>query len=360
MTFSPNFWTTLNGSMPHLDTAEICRNIINDIDVPIWPQMSKLNFRENMYTQFSATLPSIVLDEENEKITFDTSVDITPALETFYTSYLEDDVDAFALPQTYSTGFYSTIEQFKATSGSFGSSSSSPPSGSWIKGQVTGPISMGLMVTDQDLRASLYNEMLADTIVKNAAMNARWQIQQLKSARPKVIIFVDEPYMASFGSAYISLSREQVTSMLDEVFEAIHGEGALAGVHCCGNTDWSVLMETQVDILNVDAHGYIENLALYPAELKQFLDRGGVIAWGIVPNTEEIYNTAPGEIASRLRTGIQLICDKAQARDVDLTVEDFEQQSLITPTCGLGPTTVEIADKVLDVLAQTSEILQAH
>lgn len=355
MILSPNFWTTLNGSMPHSDTKEICKRIVNTIDIPVWPQMSKLNFRENMYTQFSAALPSIKLDEENEKIHFDTSFDITPALEKFYTPYFEDEVDAFSLPKSYAAGFYTFLEQHLPTSGS---SDSSPTSASWIKGQVTGPVSMGLTITDQDLRACLYDEMLADTIVKNAAMNARWQIQQLKSKYPNVIIFVDEPYMASYGSAYISLSREQVVSMHDEVFAAIHSEGGLAGVHCCGNTDWSVLMETQVDILNIDAHGYLENLALYPVELRAFLDRGGVIAWGIVPNTKEIYATTPEQIASRLREGISLVCEKAVLRGVSLTPTDFENRSLITPTCGLGPTTIEIADKVLEVLALTGEFLQ--
>jgi hypothetical protein len=347
--FSPHFWTTLNGSMPHLDTAKACQQLTQFADVPVWPQMSKLNFRENMYTQFSAPLPSLVLDEEGEKISFDTSQDITPALEKFYTPFLEENLDAFALHQSYATGFYTMLEHIKSTS---------ETSTTWIKGQVTGPISMGLMVSDQDLRASLYNEMLADTLVKNAAMNARWQIQQMKTARPNVIIFVDEPYMASFGSAYISLSREQVVGMLDEVFEAIRGAGAISGVHCCGNTDWSVLMDTQVDILNIDAEGYLENLALYPAELKAFLERGGVIAWGIVPNTEAIFQTRPQEIATQLREGISLICDKAQARGVDLTPADFDNRSLVTPTCGLGPTTVEVAEIVLGVLAQTGAILQ--
>src|SRR5450756_1879290 len=134
-------------------------------------------------------------------------------------------------------------------------------SGEWLKGHVTGPISFGLTVTDQDLRSSLYNDLLADTIVKNMALNARWQIRQLRSVRDNVIMFVDEPYLAAFGSAFISLSREQVIALLDEVFEAIHLEGALAGVHCCANTDWSVLLATQVDILNLDAYGYLENLA---------------------------------------------------------------------------------------------------
>ncbi len=348
MTFQPNFLTTLIGSVPYTNTAETCEKIANAIDIPIWPQMVQLGFRENMYTQYGAVLPAVVIDDAAEKITFDTTDDITPALETFYTPFLEENFDYFSLPWQHADGFYTMLAQFKETSGE------------WVKGQVTGPISMGLTVVDQDLRSALYNEMLADALVKNAAMNARWQIRQLKNVRPNIIMFVDEPYMASFGSAFISLSREQAIAMLDEVFEAIHAEGALAGVHCCANTDWSVLLATQVDILNLDAYGYLENLALYPVELRQFLDRGGVIAWGIVPNNDEIDAVTPQGLANQLRDGIALICEKAASREVTITPEEFSFRSLITPACGLGTTTPKIADKVLTVLKETGKILRTQ
>ena len=164
---------------------------------------------------------------------FDTTADLSGPLEAFYERYLADDVDAFALQAEDAAGFYAMLDALR-----------SAPAREWVKGQVTGPISFGLTVTDQALRSSLYDDMLADAIVKNVAMNARWQVRQLKQVGSNVIMFVDEPYMASFGSAFISLSREQAIAMLDEVFAAIHAEDALAGVHCCANTDWSVLLAT--------------------------------------------------------------------------------------------------------------------
>ncbi|MBA4380593.1 MAG: methionine synthase, partial [Anaerolinea sp.] len=296
---------------------------------------------------------AIVEDAAKEKIYFDTRQDITSALEAFYTPILADDVGAFALRPEYAAGFYAMLETLKSPNPQ--SAISNPQ---FAKGQVTGPISFGLTVTDQDLRASLYNEMLADAILKNAAMIARWQVRQLKTARPNVIIFVDEPYMASFGSAFISLSREQVIAMLDEVFEAIHAEGGLAGVHCCANTDWGVLLATKVDILNLDAYGYIENLALYPIELRAFLDKGGAVAWGIVPNNEEIYRVTTEGLAQRLRDGFRLLSKKAAARGVSIQPEEFDTRSMIVPACGLGSTSIDVADKVFEVLAALGEMLK--
>jgi hypothetical protein len=346
MTFEPHFSTTHVGSVPYATVDGISEKIAAQLDIPAWPQFSRRTFRENMYVQYSFSLPRMVLDEQKEKITCDTTGDLTPDLEAFYERYLADDVDSFGLKPDYAAGFFTMLDALHVSSGE------------WAKGQVTGPISVGLTIVDQDLRSILYNDMLADALVKNAAMNARWQARQLSAVRPNVIIFVDEPYMASFGSAFISLSREQAVTLLDEVFAAIHQENALGGVHCCANTDWSVLLETSVDILNLDAYGYLENLALYPAELRVFLDRGGVIAWGIVPNTEEIYHVTPESLAQRLRDGLKLISERAAARGVTISVEELAHRSLIAPSCGLGPTTVEVADRVFEVLGQTKEALQ--
>lgn len=346
MTFAPRFWTTHLGSVPYTDARLISERLVSALDVPAWPQLSRRTFRENMYVQYSASLPRVVLDEAREKITVDTTGDLTPDLEAFYEHYLADDVDAFALRPEYAEGFYALCEALRAVPGE------------WVKGQVTGPISLGLTVVDQDLRSILYNDLLADVVVKNAAMIARWQVRRLREIRPNVIIFADEPYLASFGSAFISLSREQVIAMLDEVFAAIHQEGAKAGVHCCANTDWSVLLATSVDILNLDAYSYLENLALYPAELRAFLDRGGVVAWGIVPNTGEIDRVTPDQLATRLWDGLRLIGARAQARGVSITAEELAGRSLVAPSCGLGPTTPEIADRVLAALARTGAILR--
>ncbi len=346
MKIEPGFWTTMVGSFPYLTCTPLCERLLTMLDVPVWPQFPRRIFRESMYVQFATTLPGIVISDVDEKITFDTRADLTTALEAFYEHYLADDLDAFQLNPEFSAGFFSMLEILDKYPGE------------WIKGQVTGPVSLGLTITDQDMRASIYDETLTDAIVKNLAMNARWQIRKLRALRPGVIIFVDEPYLASFGSAYINLGREQVITMLDEVFTAIHAEAALAGVHCCANTDWSVLLSTKVDILNLDAYGYLENLALYPAELRAFLDRGGVVTWGIVPNDEDVFRKSAQALVDQLLTGFGLISEKAYKRGVDIRPAEFTSRSLLAPSCGLGPATIEIADRVLDVLVQMGEIFK--
>ena len=342
-----NYLTTHVGSVPHTDARDLNARLLSMLDIPCWLQLVCRDFRENIYTQYAPTLPGAVVLEDAEKAIIDTSAaSFDSALESFYQSVIDDAVEAFALRPDYAQGFYALRDAL----------TSNPTK--YAKGQVMGPISFGLTVTDQDGRACLYNEIYVDVLVKHMSFNARWQVEQLQKVSEQVILFVDEPYMASFGSAYINLSREQVIAWLDEVYEALHAEEALTGTHCCGNTDWGVLLNTQVDILNLDAYDFIENLALYPVELREFLDRGGAICWGLIPNNNHIFHETPGLLAGKLQDGIKLICEKAAKRGVTIRPDEFASRSLLAPACGLGPATIEIAERAFDVLRETSEILK--
>lgn len=342
-----HFSTTHVGSVPHIDPNALTHRLASLLDIPCWFQLPRRNYLENIYTQYAATLPGAVVDAQKEKAVMrPDSPEFESQLEAFYQSVIDDDLDHFALTPDCALGFFALLEELKAKPAA------------WVKGQVMGPISFGLTVTDQALRASLYNETLADALVKNMSMNARWQIRQLKTVSENVIMFVDEPYMASFGSAFISLSREQALGYMNEVYDAVHSEGALVGVHCCGNTDWGLLLDSHADILNLDAYSFLENLALYPTELRLFLDRGGAVCWGIIPNNEKIRDENPASLAKRMRDGIQLIHEKAASRGVHISTDELASRSLLSPACGLGSTTVEIAEQAFAVMAETSAILK--
>jgi methionine synthase II (cobalamin-independent) len=290
-----------------------------------------------MYVQFSEKFPGVVLDLENQRIYVDRGKELEPELEALYIAYLENDLEHGAISPDYAQGL-ATAHQFL----------SGHPLVA-VKGQVTGPVSWGLSVVDQDRRPVLYDEVLAEAIAKHLRLKAAWQEKELRKISPNTIIFVDEPYMAAFGSAFVSLSREQVISLLEEVFSGIKG---LKGVHCCANTDWSILLETSIDILNLDAYGYAENLALYPEEVKRFLERGGIIAWGIVPASEEVHRETPESLVARLEEAISLLVKKGVPREAILN------SSMITPSCGTGSLSRETAEKVIKMAAEVAKRMQ--
>ncbi|MES0338463.1 MAG: hypothetical protein ABUK15_00210, partial [Anaerolineales bacterium] len=107
------------------------------------------------------------------------------------------------------------------------------------------------------------------------------------------------------------------------------------------------------DILNLDAYGYLDNLALYPQELTDFLERGGRIAWGSIPNQEDIWSATPAEMAERLRTGIKSLTTRASAKGFVIS-EALLSDGLLTPSCGLGSTDEDLAERVIEILKKTA------
>ncbi|MBN1485646.1 MAG: methionine synthase [Chloroflexia bacterium] len=341
MEFVPACLPTAVGSFPHRDAVSACALILETLpEIPIWPQLPRRSFRENMYAQYSEGFPGLVLDLEQEKVQVDRDR-AEGELEPLYLAYLEEQVSAWGISSDDALGLHLFLEQKDQVSGALA-----------VKGQVTGPVSMGLQVTDRALRPILYDEVLFDALAKHLRLKATWMEQQLRQLHDQVIIFVDEPYMSTFGSAFISLSREQVIYSLEEVFA---GLSCTKGVHCCGNTDWSILLETSVDILNLDAYNYAESLSLYPQAVQDFVRRGGIIAWGIVPQEEGLIMAATVEdLQQRLEAAWDLLANKGLDR------EEIVQAALITPSCGLGSVSVAAATRALELTAELSAAVRAR
>jgi methionine synthase II (cobalamin-independent) len=342
MSFALNLLPTAVGSLPHTDLVAACHLILRVLpEIPIWPQLPRRTFRENMYAQYSEGFPGVVVDETQERIWVDRSQDLSPALERLYAAYLENDLDFAAISPEYAAGLYTLL-------GNRGISESANlqigKSAIAIKGQVTGPISWGLTVTDENRRPVVYDEVLADAVAKHLRLKAAWQERELRKLAPQTIIFVDEPYMSAYGSAFVAIDRDLVVSLLSETMAGIQG---LVGVHCCGNTDWSILLETPMDILNFDAYGYAESLALYPEAVRAFLRRGGAIAWGIVPALEEeaIWRESVASLTDRLVAAMHLLVKKG------LPLDDLLAACLVTTSCGLRGRTVAAAERALELVA---------
>ena len=319
------------GSLPHTNPKDACRLIFKHLkqDVPFWPQLPKRNFKENMYVQFSQMLPGVVIDEAGQKIWIDASGnDYSQGLEALYEHYLTEDLDYFALSKDYAQGFYEFLDCLKAE-----------PACPYIKGQIIGPVSFGLTVCAQDKKASIYNLEFRDCLVKALEMKARWQVREMKSISPssRVIICIDEPYLVSIGSSFFNINNEEVAAMLNDVVKAIHKEGAYAAVHCCGNTDWGIVLKTGIDILNFDACNYLETIFIYRKELEDFLKRKGILAFGIIPNS------AQGQLPEP-----RALLDKIGRQD------NF---CLVSPSCGLSGVSEERADEVLGLTSNFSRFL---
>ncbi|HOC46371.1 MAG: hypothetical protein PHT96_06120 [Syntrophorhabdaceae bacterium] len=321
------------GSFPFTNIDETIDLIFSTCrSIPFWPQLPKRSLLENMYAPFLEGVPCIVSNEEKNTIYMDTTQ--TEGIEEFYENVAAENINAFAMSEKYVPGFYRFLERLKEIEEDI----------EFIKCQATGPFSMGLGLKDENDKPVIYNFAFYDIIKKALNMKAKWMVNAIQNRYhgTDIIIFFDEPYMVSFGSAYISIPREDVIASLNEVIDRIP---ARRGIHVCGNTDWSIPFQSDLDIVNYDAFSYLDTIFYFNEDLKEFLDRGGWIAPGIVPSSPDVMNETPDSVRDRAALFIEKIAGVISP-DMD--------SILFTTSCGLGSLTEEEARRAMELLKQLS------
>ena len=258
---------TILGGMPEKKPEEACDVIFRFLkDMPAWPQLPGHSPDENISVQYSESFPGAV--KKNGGIVIEHTPDFDAAMDGLDSAYRDNNFNKYPISREYAAGLYYCVE------------SGIKPNA--VKGQVVGPVTWGLTVKDSEGRSIIYDDRLGNAVPRFLRLKAAWQEAVLRQISKRTVIFLDEPYMSDWGKASFSLSKEKVVSLLNEVFSGLSG---IKGVHCCGNTDWRVLLATNADVLSFDAYNCAGSLALYPDEVKMFLARGGAVAWGVVPNT---------------------------------------------------------------------------
>jgi len=342
MEFQYPFITTGIGSFPHQDEKEVFRLILKNFpEIPFWPQLPKRSFLEGMVIQYSEGFPSLKWKEKEQRVWVDTSQGFDKEFEKFYQRLEEGELEPFQITEDFAKGLRILKDL---------SSEGHRKKIKYIKGQITGPITFGLALTDQEGKSIFYDPTLRDLLVKHLSLKARWMENRFNELFPgtPIMIFFDEPSLSSFGSAFSSLNREDVVHSFNECFDAVKG---LKGIHCCGNTDWGVLLSTNLDILSFDAYGYLETLSLYPKELKAFLERGGILAWGIVPTSEEVLKEEAESLVKRFKEGVETLSKKG----IDQTLL---QRAIITPSCGTSSLPIPLSERVCHLTAEVSKRLR--
>lgn len=326
---------TAIGSMPHTDPAEACSIVMKYLpDIPAWPQLPGRSSSENMVIQYSGGFPGLVVD--GDRVRVEPSADFEGELEQVHVDAELDNEHEYGISSEYAAGLHDFLSRARGSR--------------TVKGQVTGPITWGLTVTRQDGLGVLYDDTLAETAAKFLRLKASWQEKRLREISSNTIVFVDEPGLVSLGSVFAPIPEHRVPFLLQEVFRGIKGT---KGLHCCGNTDWSVLLDTEIDILSFDAYNYASSLSTYSHKVKSFLERGGSIAWGIVPSDED----------SLAKESLPSLRDRLEEAMASFTRDGAKfrrilAQGLVTPSCGLAGLSPDAATRALELTADLSHALR--
>lgn len=268
MKLKGNCQTTAMGILPHTDIEEAMK-IAFSVDIPFWPQLPRVNFYEDMYVQVTENFPGITLDDVNYKIFFD--------IARFYeelNNYVEnyDNDDFFRIAGKYSVVYHRFLNDPRLKDFNI------------IRGQSIGPISFGLKITDENKKPIIYNDEVKVFLYEFMARKINVEYRELAAINPNAFVWIDEPGLSFIFNSMTGYPGEVAKKEYKQFLEQLEGP---KGVHLCGNPDWSFLLDMNLDILSIDVLTNGPIFIKYVDQIKDFLNRGGIISWGIVPTLTE-------------------------------------------------------------------------
>jgi methionine synthase II (cobalamin-independent) len=334
--------TTGIGSLPYKEAPEALDLIFKYCpQIPFWPQLPKRDIREGMIAQYSENLPCLRIARDG--LFFD-AANREKELEIFYDKVIKQDIEYFKISKDFALGLHAFYKRLKE---------SDLRNVEYIKCQITGPFTFAASIKDEKGMALLHDEVFMQAVIKALTMKALWQIRFFEKFKKKIIMFIDEPYLGCFGSAYTPINREDVIKGLSELIQDASAPEVLWGLHCCGNTDWSIFTDiSAIDMISFDAFSFLDKLVLYADDLKKFFTQDRMLCWGIVPTQEFDEKITSATLVKKINDGIDVLVKKGVERG------KLSENLLLSPSCGLGTLDIEKSEKIFQLLSGVSFLLR--
>ena len=330
-----NLLTTAMAVMPQTDVQQAL-DLALSLDVPFWPQLPNFSYYEDMYVQAAEHFPGIVLDVENKTLRF--------AMDSFINEFEEtmsrfDDPAYFDISRQYSVVYHDFLTRDLADRPA-------------IRGQLEGPVSFGFNILDQDDRPILFDDTIRPFLMEFMAKRINIQLARLKERNSNAFMFVDEPGLQFIFSAMSGYGEQKAKTDLDNFFAMVDGP---RGIHLCGNPDWDFLLNLDLDVLSMDIYTNAEIFGACTGSIKKFLDRGGVLVWGIVPTGYEIFAK---ESLGFLMMKLEGIWQHLAQKGVDL--EQIIAQSMLSPAtcCLVNPDRGQTVENAFSMVNHLSRMLR--
>ena len=322
MNFEARCGTTAMGIMPHKDVDKAL-DLALGLDIPFWPQLPHVSLYEDMYVQTSQNFPGIEINFDKGRLAFHTTK-FQENLEDYFTKM--ERMETYALTPEYSVVFQKFLSQnlqsYKA-----------------IRGQITGPVSFGFKVLDENLKPIIYNEEVKTILFDFVQKKVNLQYHELKKKNPHAFVWVDEP---GLGYVFSGLSGYNDQQAKEDYYQFVQGIEGPKGLHLCAEVNLPYLLELGVEILSFDAFQIGFMPKEYTQSVAEFIKKGGIISWGIIPTEfKALEIQTPEKLASILSSYWNVVSE-----NTDLSLDQIAEQALIAPArCCLVELTIEAAER---------------
>jgi hypothetical protein len=295
------------GIMPHRDIEKALKLALS-LDIPFWPQLPHVSFYEDMYVQASEHFPGIVVDISNKKLLFDSSRFMNEMAE--YSQKMVSP-EIFTLSEQYSLVYRRFLkENLRAYSA--------------IRGQMIGPVSFGFRVTDENDKPLIYNDEIKTILFDFLQRKISAQYRELKENNPAAFVWLDDPGLGWVFSGLSGYSDIQARQDYRNFFSGLEG---LKALHLCANVNLPYLLEMGTELLSYDAYQLGLMPKGYAKAVAEFIGRGGIISWGIVPTDSTTLDAQTPESLAKLIVDFWEVI----SANSGLSVHRLAGQALIAP-----------------------------
>ena len=281
-------------------------------EFPFWPQLPKRTRSELLIHQVASSAPFLTQSGDPEYI-FDREEACA-----FEFDYRNQNVEKCALDPEHALGWFAMMDQMSRLSHCY----------SYFKSQFPGPFTIASIVRDEERNLIGYEPEVLQSICRFLELHAKWQIERIKEQNLTPVLFMDEIVISEDYFDTLPLHPTMIEELYSGLVHSLKAEGAVVGIHCCADANWSLIIDTDLDIISFDAVKHLDGFLKYSDSIKDFLLNGGCVSWGVVPNTLPF--------ASEKNIADYLINAALSLEDDNLTLTQILQQSLISATCGLG------------------------
>jgi hypothetical protein len=213
-----------------------------------------------------------------------------------------------------------------------------PPDIPAVKTQATGPVTMAMGM----LAAGHPGKGLQRCVVDGLVRRLEAHLVRIERSLPHadVTVILDEPALGGLLTAGFPFSTDEATHLLGAT---IARAPVPAGVHCCEDTDWSVVANAQPAWISWDLASLGTGLAESLPQVAAALGRGTRVVWGLVP--------------ARAGSPWPDPTDRLNSVIGELVVAGADMESLVTralfsPSCGLAGLSVGQAGAVSEQVAR--------
>jgi len=336
----PKFAASGIAAVPYRDKAHCVQVILENFpEAPFLPVMTR-GIRWML-----EGIPCLVINREKKRITMAPPEEREEELLEFYDRVEQGDLNYFATTPKTAPFYEAMIDAIRQNP---------PPELKWILVQSAGPVLLGDMLKQEaNGKPCIFHETLRDVLIKGINMKCKWLEIRIKEDIPGVEVVIDQPEttLVNFTSAGGSGNRDDLISAINEGFV---GLTCPTFIHCCANIDWSLLTDTNADVINFDAYQHAVEASLYAREFRRFIEDGGMIGWGIVPVIEDLLEK---ETFQSLVEKLEKAIDGFVKAGID--EELLASSSWVLPCCETVLLTEDQSDRVFHLTREISERMRS-